>query len=139
MSKNYLKRAVQFLPFSLATNGPVVLTTGANHPSLVAASLGLLMLLTNDTIAKPSAAPAFDISAEKNRLQKLMITSDFNRTVRISMGSINVLSALLYIIRVAQRNEEDQDLLSGEPAQWILTAWSCLIGAVWISSGWYGQ
>mmetsp|Transcript_11855 Transcript_11855/g.13673 ORF Transcript_11855/g.13673 Transcript_11855/m.13673 type:complete len:142 (-) Transcript_11855:463-888(-) len=135
-----------FAPFSLATNGPVALTVGKEHPSLLLASCGLLFLLARDTISKPGDASSFLKEAEANRLQQLMITSDFNRYVRMAMGSINLLSSALYVYYAAKKTndsssevKERSSSLSSETAQWLLTGWSCLIGAVWLSSGYYGQ
>mmetsp|Transcript_4019 Transcript_4019/g.4919 ORF Transcript_4019/g.4919 Transcript_4019/m.4919 type:complete len:140 (+) Transcript_4019:985-1404(+) len=134
------KFIMAFSPLSLAVNLQVLLTTGRVNPLFTLASILLLVLLTKDTIAEPDNVPAFLKTEEENRLAQLMITSDYNRYIRMGMGTINIVSTMLYISYLSVKPTKQQKrFLSSEAAQWTLTAWGCLVGAIMFSTGYYGQ
>ena len=129
---NYLKGlAIVYIPANL----PICLAIGREHPWLAILQAALGFYLAKITVNGQAPVPAaYDKAAEKRALDALVTTSPRNRTVRVAMGSCNLLAAVLYAARVAKSNKE-----KGEALEWSLTLLLCIAAGVWISSGYYGQ
>ena len=93
------------------------------------------------------SAASFDKATESRALASLVTTSTENRLVRITMGSLHLLGAVLYNMRTAkQRQGQGKDAAAAgstlplvAATEWGLTVAMCVVAGIWISSGYYGQ
>ena len=95
----------------------------------------------NGATAIPAAS--FDKATESRALASLVTTSTQNRLVRITMGSLHLLGAVLYNMRTANQGQGQGKDAAGSPLvaakEWGLTVAMCVVAGIWISSGFYGQ
>ena len=134
------KMALLFIPANL----PIILANGKDHPSLCVAAGALALYLGKLTVNGDTvtAASSFSAATESRALASLVTTSTENRIVRMSMGSMHLLGAILYTLRTTKQGKEgdaSSSSLFGTATEWGLTVAMCLVAGVWLSSGWYGQ
>ena len=135
--------AIVYIPANL----PICLACGRDYPWLCVLQAALGFLLGRLTVNGNAPVPkSYDKAAEKRALDALVTTSPRNRTVRVAMGSCNLLAAVLYAARAAkarkdkEAGEEEGSVGVGTAAaEWTLTLLLCVAAGVWISSGYYGQ
>merc|ERR1712023_454532 len=98
--------ATLFIPANL----PLFVANGADHPWLCAAASGLAFYLAKITINGNRTTPAssFDAVTERLAAASLVTTSTENRVVRIAMGSLHLLGAVLYTMRTTRESAKSE-------------------------------
>jgi putative Ca2+/H+ antiporter (TMEM165/GDT1 family) len=127
-----------------ATVGPLIMTSVRHEPKAVAAGTALSLLLSKMTFNIGSPPSAFDAKLESVALGKNMITGDANRYTRMLLGCIYLYAAVKFSARSARSEKERvqskaQTPLLSKLGSWTGTSVLCMVAAVWISTGYYGQ
>jgi hypothetical protein len=135
-------------PLVIGALAPLAVTSAKHEPTALALGTFLSLLLGRMTFNLQPEPVVYDLVREQTALKSLMITSNLNRTVRLSLGAVYVYAAISYNKRLAEsaRSDNDKDKVPSTLAKigstatsWIGTFMLVFIGAVWCSSGYYGQ
>ena len=80
----------QMGPLVAAFITPLAVTSAKSEPTALALGTVLSMVLGRMTFNLDSEPAIFDTLREQTALKSLMITSNLNRTVRVSLGAVYV-------------------------------------------------
>ena len=134
-------------PLVAASIGPLAVTTGRHHPSVVAIATALSMLLGKMTFNLGSVPTKFNAAREQVAMSSLLTTSTGNRVTRMLLGACYFFAAVSFSRRAAkyaatQKKKGTQGALSTvawQVGSWVTLPLLLFIGGTWFSSGFYGQ
>ena len=146
--ETWMKALGDMGPLVVGAITPLAVTSAKHEPTALALGAFLTILLGRMTFNLQPEPAVYDLVREQTALKSLMITSNLNRTIRVSLGAVYVYAAVSYNNRLAQSARRDKgkenmpstlEKVGSAASSWIGTFVLVFIGAVWCSSGYYGQ
>lgn len=131
------KRMLQTMGFFGAANAPLLITSVSSLPLLTGSGVLLSVWLLQQTITPPPPLTEINKAQEHKALNSLVITSSTNRLTRAAIGCIHVYAALAMANRWNKLDAVFSWLDQGKEMMGLLSL--CTLGAVWLSSAYYGQ
>eukprot|EP00747_Dinoflagellata_sp_TGD_P187010 gnl/TRDRNA2_/TRDRNA2_44453_c0_seq1.p1 gnl/TRDRNA2_/TRDRNA2_44453_c0~~gnl/TRDRNA2_/TRDRNA2_44453_c0_seq1.p1 ORF type:complete len:129 (-),score=6.37 gnl/TRDRNA2_/TRDRNA2_44453_c0_seq1:386-772(-) len=117
--------------FLQSMNLPLAVTSAKREPIIFGTGVGLMFALArlSTTLAHDSMQ---DASYVPQALNTLVATSYWNRTVRLSLGTVHLYAAFKYASCNAETN-------LWKVLNWTGTLALAFVSAMWITTGYYGQ
>mmetsp|Transcript_5156 Transcript_5156/g.5913 ORF Transcript_5156/g.5913 Transcript_5156/m.5913 type:complete len:133 (+) Transcript_5156:34-432(+) len=122
----------------VASSTPLVLTSVQTQPALVCGGLVLGAIMSKMTTK--GKASSTDTKAEENAMKTCTITSPANRAVRLGMGGVDLVAAVLYAQRMSLTPPPVGLQGYGRVVLDLLAILSlCCLSTIWAGSGYNGQ
>lgn len=125
--------ALQLARIMAVTNAPIALTSDY---ALTGVSLALGGLLGYMTMTEGTAG---DAVVEASAIQKIVITSDNNRMVRIAMGVVQLYGAYKWAQKHQEEAKSGKQSMTSLALEMLGLVGLCAIAFIWLGSGYYGQ
>jgi hypothetical protein len=143
------KALVDMGPLIMGTLAPLALTSGKNDRGTLALGTLLSLMLGKMTFNLQAPPANYNLARESLAIENILMTSDSNRFVRLSLGAVYMYAAISFCKRSSKANrseakegKQSRTLVvkaGSEAVSWLATFSLCFIGAVWLITGYYGQ